>query len=199
VLSWREDNMVLGASFFNKRLHLQIRRPAAIPFILADRGGEGEEGRRAVAASSGRWFVESALPAASVVQARPCTPVVASSACGVLQQRQLCAAVICGHRGPSALGFKLSPSYFFLQALMPKWRIFDLRAGYHAGVAPSGYVPGGGAGAQSLRSSGCCGEDDGLDRFLSYFLRVQFVKSEDCTFITSFPRVLLVIMYAPHK
>jgi hypothetical protein len=46
--------MVLGASFFNKRLHLQIRRPAAIPFILADRGGEGEEGIRAVAASSGQ-------------------------------------------------------------------------------------------------------------------------------------------------
>jgi hypothetical protein len=66
-----------------------------------------------------------------------------------------------------------------------------------AGYAPSGFVPGGIAGACVGRSSSCGDEDEGPDRVLLLLSRVLFAYSEDFDVILNFLRALLLI-FSPH-
>jgi hypothetical protein len=56
-----------------------------------------------------------------------------------------------------------NPSLFFLQA-QPMWRIFSLGTRFNASTTPSGFVPGGGAGARALRLVFAGSEHKGPDR-----------------------------------
>lgn len=58
-------------------------------------------------------------------------------------------------------------------------------------------VPGGGAGALTLRSTGFSGEDDGPDRVSGYLLRVLSVKLKGCSVFFFSLWVPHVILYAP--
>jgi hypothetical protein len=90
-------------------------------------------------------------------------------------------------------------SFFFLQAMMPLRRIFDLVAGIIAGVTPSGSVPGGGVGAGDLRSVFIGGEDVGLDCFFFISVKVLFAMLEDLIVISVSFLVLLVSRFTPQE
>jgi hypothetical protein len=77
-------------------------------------------------------------------------------------------------------------------------RIFiNSMAGIIAGVAPSGLVPGGGAGARfwSLLIRG--GDDRGPDRVFSFYFRVLLVKFEALSLVIWLTRGFNVNLYLP--
>lgn len=91
--------------------------------------------------------------------------------CGVPKQRHVCR---CYHGPRRPLHARSRPSLFFLQATMPSRRIFDVGAGSFAGVTPSGFVPGGGAGADAARSPATRGVDEGLDCSCKFLVSVLY-------------------------
>jgi hypothetical protein len=76
---------------------------------------------------------------------------------------------------------------------MPPRRILDLRAGYLAGVAPSGNVLALVAGLCDRLAAAVKTKDS--IAFSIIISRVLFAKCKDCTYIFIFPRVLNVILY----
>ena len=52
---WKDDGLDLGASSYNKRSPLRCSALNAPIFLLAGRGGKGEEGGGSVAAAWRRW------------------------------------------------------------------------------------------------------------------------------------------------
>jgi hypothetical protein len=104
------------------------------------------------------------------------------------------ADVICGQGRPlRAVVFSWHYSFFFLQAGEPLRRIFGFGAAPHACLAPSGVVPGGGAGSRASRSHIVEG-GKGLDYFSYFCFRVLCVKCEDCVGHLYYLEVLYVIM-----
>lgn len=63
-------------------------------------------------------------------------------------------------------GYVSSVGFLFLN-----WKILDLDVGIIAGFTPSGFVPGGVAGAHACRSTASDGEGEALDCFLFIFSR----------------------------
>jgi hypothetical protein len=114
---------------------------------------------------------------------------------GVHQRKPRFAEAIYGHGSRSALGCWKSPGFFLLH-----WRILDLGVGFLAGYTPSGYVPGGAAGAYASRSSAMRGEEEALDCFPATFSKGLVAKCMDQT-VFSFIifRVLYVIVLSPLK
>lgn len=151
------------------------------------RHGGGREGDE--------FFVSVKLEAAALreVGAQVLTCASEAGFCGgVHQQRPLFADAIHGQGRPSALGCLSSPGCFFLN-----WKILDLGVGINAGFTPSGFVPGGVAGAQALRSSARSGEDEALDCFSVYLFEGLFAKCKDQFVISLILRIPPVIVISP--
>jgi hypothetical protein len=90
--------------------------------------------------------------------------------------------------------FSTSPgSIYFLQAQVPKGKIFDLGVVIHPGDEPSGAVPSVAASDHDPRSSRRGGEE-GPDCFLFYLSRILFVISMDSCAIITKAKVLFVIV-----
>src|SRR4051812_42113326 len=60
----------------------------------------------------------------------------------------------------------------------PVWRIFDLGVGVFVSATPSGFIPGGGAGARSSMSPSCGGGHQGPDCVSSFCPMFFFVILE---------------------
>jgi hypothetical protein len=70
----------------------------------------------------------------------------------------------------------------------------DLGVGIFAGFSPSGFVPGGVAGARAWRSTASGAEDDVRDCFSVYLFKDMYAKCEDQLVLSFLFRVLLVIV-----
>jgi hypothetical protein len=181
VLPWRKTvEIVLEADPLNKCYHLLHGSLAAVPFLLAGRGGEEEKGDGLQTTASRRWtgeFLESALPAA------------------VSQRRlRLDVATFGQKAGPAALDSGCYSSMFFLLQRI----IYSLDADLQALAQPSGFVPG------VSRSVGVgrlfiVGVLQGLDCFLAIFFRVCFVIFQDFAAFSLVREVLSVVVHPPPK
>jgi len=102
------------------------------------------------------------------------------------------ADVIRGHQRPlRAVVFGWHRS-LFLQAKMPKRRIFDLTAALHADGDPSGEVHGVDDGGRVCRSCSSSGGEEGPDYFFLFLDRVFLVKVEALFIVSVSLRVLFV-------
>jgi hypothetical protein len=78
-----------------------------------------------------------------------------------------------------------------------KRNFINSMTGSIAGAAPSGLIPGGGAGARSWSCLRCGGEDRGLDRFFTFLFRVLLVKIEALSLVICLARSLNTTLYLP--
>ena len=111
--------------------------------------------------------------------------------------KDIYAGAICGRRRPlRAVVVSCNHGLFFLQAMMPMRRIFDLSVTLQADDDPSGFVPGVAAGRRVSRSCKRCGREEGPDCFFNFYFEVFLVKVEGLFVIFSFFRVLYVMLPA---
>ena len=107
------------------------------------------------------------------------------------------AGAICGRQRPlRAVVVGCSHGLFFLHAMMPMQRIFDLNVTLQADGDPSGFVPGVDTGRRVSTSCQSCGREEGSDRFFSFLSVILLVKVEGLFVIFLFSSVLYVIMPA---
>jgi hypothetical protein len=86
--------------------------------------------------------------------------------------------------------------FVLLRLLFLLGRIFfNSMTGSIAGAAPSGLIPGGGAGARSWSCLRCGGEDRGHDRFFIFLFRVLLVKIEALSLVICLARGLNATLY----
>ena len=145
--------MMVDTGSLNKRLSFQTSTLSVLLPLLAGRGGEEERRTTAFCAGAGWWWGSD----------------VAATG-GVPKHRHLCRRYL---RPERPLRARLELSCYFreakttqLCAQVTRRKLFiNLIAGSIAGVAPSGWFPGGGAGSRLVRSSSCGGEDWGLIAF----------------------------------
>ena len=104
------------------------------------------------------------------------------------------AEAICGRRRPlRAVVMSCSHGLFFLQAMMPMRRIFDLSVTPQADDDPSGSVPGVVAGRHVVGSCSSCGREEGPDGFSRLLLWVLCAIVEGLIVIFFFLSVLYVM------
>lgn len=95
-------------------------------------------------------------------------------------------------RRASVLAMRWFQLFFSLQAGVPKRRVFiSLVAAVHAGVSPSGAVPGNSAGGRGIKLIFVDG-GEGPDGFFLYLCRVLSIKLEDSVVLFFYLEVLLV-------
>lgn len=182
---WWRTCEVSGAGSVNKcKLFLQSELDATF-FLLAGRGGEGEEKLGVGHCSVGRrGRLDVRLRSSEAVHLRSSSMTVESAAVILGQQQPLRVVMCWRHHG-----------LFFLQAKeVPRWRIFDLCAASHADGGPSGMFPGVAGGGRC--SGSCSGREEGLDGFPNFHFKVLLEKSEDSSVNPVWIWVLFVIVPA---